>query len=125
MKLLAPKTMLIIDFICAFSGGVFYLALFEFLQTALAIPYWMVVFQLIANFAYGIFGVLILLGWQRRAQLFRLLVAANLAYSVVCLGLAVVLYVTDEPLGTWLVLAEGLLIFLLAKWERKCLQSAA
>jgi hypothetical protein len=49
MKLPPPRSMLMIDFICAFSGGIAYFALFDFLQHTLGIPHWTATVQLVAN----------------------------------------------------------------------------
>jgi hypothetical protein len=124
MKLPLPRTMLMIDFICAFSEGIVYFVLFDFLQHTLGIPYWMAMVQLVANNAYGIFGVLIFVGAEARMPLFRILVAMNFIYAVFCLALSAYLFANNGPLGTWLLFAEGIFILLLAILERRSVRSA-
>lgn len=124
MKLPLPRTMLMLDFIFAFSGGIVYFVFFDYLQHTFGIPHWMATLQLMANFAYGIFGILIFLGGKKRAPIFKFLIAMNFVYAILCLALAVSLYMGNGPLGTWLLLAEGLSIFLLATLERRSLHQA-
>lgn len=124
MKLPLPRTMLMIDFICAFSGGIAYFVLFDFLQHTLGIPYWMAMVQLVANNAYGIFGLVLFVGGKARLPLFRFLVTMNFIYAVFCMVFTVHLFTSGGPLGTWLLFGEGLFILLLAMLERRSLQRA-
>jgi hypothetical protein len=121
MKLPSPRTMLMIDFVCALSGGILYFFLFDFLLQTLGIPHWMAMVQLIANSTYGILGVLIFLGGKERMPFLKL-ITMNFIYAVFCLILAVYLCASGGPLGTWLLFAEGIFIFLLALLEKKSLQ---
>ena len=123
-KLPLPRTMLMIDFICAFSGGIVYFVLFDFLQHTLGIPSWMATVQLVANSAYGIFGIVLFVGGKGRAQIFKFLITMNFVYAVFCFAFAVLLFTRKGPLGTWLLLSEGIFILLLATLERRSLQRA-
>jgi hypothetical protein len=114
-----------IDFICAFSGGIAYFALFDFLQHTLGIPHWMATVQLVANNAYGIFGVALFIRSKERTPLFKFLIAMNFAYAFFCFAFVVFLFTSNVPLGTWLLLSEGIFIFLLATLEKRSLQHAA
>ena len=125
MKLPPPRFMLMVDFICAFSGGIVYFALFDFLLTILGIPHWMVMVQLLTNNAYGVFGVVLLVCRKEHSPLFRFLITMNFVYALFCFAFVVFLVTRNVLLGSWLLLSEGIFIFLLATLEKRSLQSVA
>lgn len=123
MKTPLPRTMLMIDFICAFSGGIVYFVLFDFLQHTLGIPHWMAMAQLVSNTAYGIFGLFLFVGGKALLPLFKFLVTMNFIYAVFGMVFTIYLFTNGRPLGTWLLFGESLFILLLAMLERRLFDS--
>jgi len=65
---------------------------------------------------------LIFLGGQQRMPLFKVLIAMNFAYALLCLPLSIYLITIGAPLGSVLLFVEGAIIFLLALIERRSIK---
>ena len=104
------------------AGGTVYFLFFDFIHHTLDIPHGMVKTQMIANFGYGIFGVLIFAAGRARIFIFQYLVAMNFVYAVACIFVAGYLLSSSPRLGAGLILAEGVFIFILAMIEKSSLQ---
>lgn len=115
IKELPTRNLLVIDFSCAFAGGLFYLIFFEFLTHTLRLPTWCVYIQLAANFTYGIIGFLLFI--TRRERFLGTLAKMNFIYSIFCFGLAPFLISNGSIWGSLVILVEGAFIAALAKVE--------
>lgn len=112
------QNIFIIDFILAFAGTLLYFFLFNFLVTNLSLPKNIVQAQLIANFVYGVYGLVIFVLGIQKLILFKFLVFMNFAYAGLCLLVGLRLLITFSNWGALLLLAEAILIAILANFER-------
>lgn len=112
--------LLIIDFTCAWAGGLLYYFVFDFLISQLGLPLWVASTQLIANLTYALFGSALFIFRLRHKRPFLFLTYANFAYAAFCLVVALILL----NQGSILLLAEALVIFTLAKVELKTIRSS-
>jgi hypothetical protein len=111
------RKLLILDFCCALGGAVFYLVAFDFIVGTLGVPRLMVQVQLAANFAYSVYGAVLLLTRLEHTAGFRWLVKMNFAYAALCLLASFYFLSLLAYPGALLLFGEALLIGLLARAE--------
>lgn len=121
--MLVIRKLFVLDFICGLAGALIYYWLFNFMITTLSLPQSMVLVQLLANLSYGIYGIIVYLSKTQNLKFFKFLIAMNFAYSFICLVASLLLILNKLYLGSGLLLIEGLLIALLAKWEFQTVRS--
>jgi hypothetical protein len=114
---MSRRQLLLLDFCCALGGAVFYFLAFDFIVGTLGLPPEMVQFQLVANFAYSLYGAFLFITRREHTSGFSWLARMNFAYAAMCiLGSLYFLLLPTYP-GALLLLGEALLIGLLARAE--------
>lgn len=122
-KILFLRKLFVFDFICGLTGALFYYWFFDFMINILYLPKNMVVIQLLANFSYGVYGIILYLSKTKNLKFFKFLVTMNFIYAFLCLIASILLAMNKLYLGACLLFIEGLLIALLAQWELKVVRS--
>lgn len=86
-----------------------------------SLPLSVVVFMGIANLVYGLYSLFVTTRRVRHVNLVKLLACANMAWLLVCLGVAVTYWNQINGLGLLHVLGEGAYVFLLGltEWRLK------
>jgi hypothetical protein len=95
------------------------------MATFLAIPRGVLVTTALVNLAYGAYSFSLARRTAPPARRIRLLVRANLAWSVICAALAIAFAVVGAPLGALWFLGEGLFVGILGACEARSAQNAA
>jgi hypothetical protein len=121
------RRLLWIDGLAGLFVGVAVLILSNWLSRLYGLPQGLLLFTAAANLIYGIYSTTLANRRTRPLVLIKLLVIANLAWSVVCLILASTHYDSATFLGLAHLLLEGAFVAFLASVEwrlRKQLQVA-
>lgn len=120
---------LLIDGAAGSAVGVFTLTFREWLAELYAMPLSLVTLIGFANLAYGSYsGTLAVRAWYQKTPSRRaidLLIAANLAWTVVCAVLVAATYRSASVFGLGHVVLEGLFVAWLALAERRLVRPFA
>ena len=103
----AAKALLWIDCLGGLAVGVLVLVLSSWLATLYALPEPFILAMGVANLAYGTFSLSLARRAIRPRALLRLLVGANLAWAIVCVGASAVFASQASVYGLALLLFEG------------------
>lgn len=116
--LITPKKLLIVDFCCAFFGGLLYLFAHSLLVGYFDLPKSIVTGQTAANFIYGIYGFIIFMISRITFKYLQFLMVMNFLYALICLVIAMTLFFIKNYLGGLILLSEFILILTLVRFER-------
>lgn len=119
MKRFRIRSLLWFDCAAAGLAGVAMLALSDVLSRLFGIPRAVLVTTAVVNLAYGAFSYSLARQTAVPAQRILALVVANFAWTLVCVGLAAFFASPASWLGACYLLAEGLLVGVLAAFEAK------
>jgi hypothetical protein len=115
------RNLLWVDCTAAALAGVAMLALGAWLSRWYGLPGELLSFMGAANLLYATFSLSLAVRRRRAMRLIHLLVFANLAWSAVCVGLAVAFSGSATWLGTAHLIGEALFVAGLARleWSRR------
>jgi len=117
--MISIRKLLMIDFICGLLGTLIYYGFFDFIIKNFSLPRVVVFIQLIANFTYALYGVILYFSQTQNLKYFRFLMRMNFIYALLCMMMSFIFITNRLYLGFALLFAEGLFIFSLALWEKK------
>ena len=111
------RNLLWIDCTAAALAGATVLALSRWLSGLYALPLGIVLLMGTVNLLYACYSFALAALIARRKSMITLLVAGNLAWALVCLGLAVAFSGTATMFGVGLLVAEATFVSVLAFFE--------
>ena len=118
MRLPAPTPRLLwVDASAAALAGVAVLSLSAWLSRLHGLPRGLLLVVGAVNVAYAAYSFSLAVRARRPRRLVRLLVAGNLAWAAVCLGLAAAFAASATPFGLAHLVGEGLFVACLAALE--------
>lgn len=111
------RNLLWIDCAAGAIAGTIVLALGRLISEVYGLPLALVLFIGTVNLIYACYSFALATAAHRRKFLINLLVAANLAWALVCVALAVAFAGTATPIGVGLLLGEAVFVGVLAFFE--------
>jgi hypothetical protein len=115
--MISARKLLWMDCIAAAIAGVAVLALNGWLSRLYMLPHELIMFIGVVNLLYGSYSFTLARRARRRMLLIKLLVFANAAWVIVCLGLAATFWNQASVFGLMHLVGEALIVGALAAME--------
>ena len=117
------RRLLWVDCVGGLAVGLIIVLLNDALSALYGLPRALVLSIGVTNLVYGSYSLALAVRKKRQLHLIRLLVGANLLWSLVCVGIVVAFFDNANPIGLALLLGEGLFVggLGLLEWQSQSL----